>query len=238
MVSSCRLGINLSDNRCQGWGAQGRNLVATPSVARQLACLSGWLVLSIPLCSFYFHLLTSSVNCQGQRLHCSLLYLLLLSGTTESQEWEGLWHVTENVTIIKNTTLSSSPSDSSWPCTNTPLSWKFSIVNSVLKSAECHSDWTYISSACVSSARFKDDLISNLWHHLCAFSLSRAFCWDGRSAHRVPAGPSAKGGLWLWAGGCQPAVLCSAEGEEHTNLMLCCSETLSTSAILSCSDEP
>lgn len=37
VVSSCRLSINWSENRCQGLGAQGRNLVAIPNKCGQTA---------------------------------------------------------------------------------------------------------------------------------------------------------------------------------------------------------
>lgn len=109
-------------------------------------------------------------------------------------------------------------SDSSWPCTNKPLSWKFSKVNSVLKSTGCHNDSTYVSSACVSYACFEDDLTSNLCHHSCALLLRDGFSWAHCGVCCVClVTPVPKAGCGSELGAASPLCLCSGEGEEQAN---------------------
>lgn len=98
-------------------------------VARQLVCqvhcLSGWLARSIPLRSFHFHLLTSFVNCKGQRLHCFYLHLRVLSGPRNNWVPRTARTVTVTDNTAEGTTRNSSLSQLAATHKQTPLLFQF-----------------------------------------------------------------------------------------------------------------
>lgn len=128
MVSSCRLGINWSENRCQGWGTQGKNLVTIPNKCSQTAGMpvgmTGVLYSTVLL-------LFPSVNviCKLSRSETTL-FLAVPPHTLRHQKllspnngkdcgmWQRMWHKVQHLALLSLTVhghAQTSPSPGSSP---------------------------------------------------------------------------------------------------------------------------
>lgn len=211
MVSSCRLGINWSENRCGGWGAQGRNLVAIPNKCGQTAgmpvgktgVLCSTVLLLFPSVNFICKLPRSETTWLLAVPPLSLRHQKLPSPKNgkDCSMWQRMWHEVQHSALLPLTVhghAQTRPSPGSSP--NKPCFEKH---------------WMPEWFNCRSSAWFEADLRSDLWHHLCAVSLRGAF-WRMAAVRCCALVSQAKGRLCLWAGSCQPAVpvLCRGRGAD------------------------